>query len=203
MLPPLLPTLLRPGQGPSVPFIDGHLHLGLTLEVQDGSREITEDELLAWDEDFIDLAEHAIMRLRGLIRSNELKPLDTLPGVWQVRTQDGLAASRMVCLSDVMRPWPLEGAVVCCPGPDQLLVVPLEGIACLPALQSLLRRAARARFERDVLSHQLFWCDDEGAWHHLRVLHTADGVDLDAPPQLIAALERVAAVDLAPVAAEV
>jgi len=176
--------------------------VGLSVADGDALRGVTESELLDWDHAFHHLCDHALLHLRGRMRSHELSPIDTLPGIWQVRSTDGLAASRLLCLSDVLRPWPLEGAVVCCPGPDQLLIVPLEGLVCLPALQALLRRVARARFEEGTLSDQLFWCDEAGRWHHLPVFHGPDGVDMDPPRALLSALERAAAIDLVGMAAE-
>lgn len=203
MLPSLIPLLVPPGAGPSVPFIDGHLYLGLAVQNLVDLRFVTEDELLAWDHPFVRLCDHAVLGLRGRTDKHHLVPVEGVPGLLQVSTDDGLAASRMLCLEDLVRPWPLEGVMVACPASDQLLVVPLEGVSCIPALRALLRVLADWRVTTDALSDQLFWSPDGAGWVHVPVRHRSDGgADLLPAPGLVAAMERAVALDLVHESAE-
>lgn len=201
MIPPLMPWLMAPGDVPSIPFLEGLLHIGLLVRDQDGLRVATESELLEWDIPFVALCDHAVLQLRGATSWNQLVPVETLPGVFRVHAPDGLSASRLLCLDALLAPWPLEGAIVAVPDPRTLLVAPLEGLRAVPAVQALLRRAAAAHGDAS-LSDQLYWCDGAGEWSHLPVAYRETGVDLFPTAALIAALERATALDLVGVAAE-
>ena len=199
MLPPLLPVVHMPDGGPCIPFVDGHLYLGLAVEQDGVRRSVTDDELLTWDRPFTRLCDHAILRLRGRLSTAELRAVDTLPGLLCLHTHDGLATSRMLCLADLLPSWPLEGVLVAATDEDELLVLPLEGLTALTGLPSILRALTVA--PRPV-SDQLFWCDTDGEWHHVPVVYRTDGVDIDPDLPLMRALERAAIVDLVGVAAE-
>lgn len=194
----LLPLLCPDGAG--IPLVPEHLGISLVTLGPAGPRAIEDDALLAWDRPFIELVHHAIWNLR---RGNSatLVPLDTLPGLWSVSCSEGVAASHLLHLEDLLRPWPLEGVVAACPRPDQLLLVPLDGLHALPALQALLRVVSDTA-HAGGLSDQLYWSAEGDGWELLPVEHGADRVDLDPSPAFVAALERMMAVDMVPQAAE-
>ncbi len=195
MLPSLIPLIIPPGEGPSVPYVEGFLHLGLGVEGAITHRFVTEDELLDWDHPFVNLCEHAIESLRGRTTSLDLASWPGIPGLWQVKTRDGLAATRLLCMDELFDMWPSEGFVVACPSPDRLLVVPLEGVTSIMAIRGLMRILAQP--DRVTLSDQLFWlrtADDE--WQHVPVRWRADGgLDLQPGSGLVAAIERTIACD--------
>lgn len=198
----LVPLLVRPDTAPSLPLVPGHLHIALGTSDGRRVRPVPVEDLAAWGEPFAELLGRSAWNLRARSDDRLLEPLDALEGLWQVNAADGVAASRMLCLADILWPMPAEGVVVACPRPDQLLVVPLDGVAAVPALQALLRIAAEASHASDTLSDQLFWSLDGQDWEVLPVRHRTDGVDLDPSGRFLAALERMIAVDLVPEPAE-
>lgn len=198
-----VPTLVAPHHQPSMPFVHGHLHIGLAWADDPDCTPIRPPDMRHLTRPFVDTCHRAVWSLRGRTTSEDLEPVDTCHGLWAVRSRDGLAASRMMCIQDLIRPWPLEGVVVTCPDPDQLLIVPLEGLGALSAVQGLLRAARLACTDpQGPLSDQLFWCDDQGRWRHVPVSHDGGRVDLGEQPAFYAALERLTAVELVLVAAE-
>jgi hypothetical protein len=176
------------------------LDIGLALDGPSGPEILDLDEVLAWDLPYAELVQHAVWNLRRLTGPDALIPVDTVPGLWRYAVPDGLASSRVLCLADLLRPWPLEGAVVACPTRDQLLVVPLDGLAALQALHVLVR--ANARQEGARLSDRVFWVDDDGRWTSLRVRQEGQRLDVEPHPSFVAALERLMAVSLVRVAGE-
>lgn len=198
----LVPLLVRPDVTPSIPLVAGHLHLALGTFDGHSVRAITPDHLMAWGEPFTALLGRGAWNLRARTDTRLLEPLDALEGLWQIDAADGVAASRMICLADALCPLPAEGVVIACPRPDQLLVVPLDGVAALPALQALLRVVAEASHASEHLSDQLFWSLDGTTWEVLPVHHGEQGVDMDPSGCFLAALERMIAVDLVPAPAE-
>lgn len=196
----LLPRLCADGAG--IPLVPDQLGITLVLAGPHGPRALEDDELLSWDRPYVELVHHAMWNLR---RGNgaTLVPLDTLPGLWSVSCGDGIAASHLLHLEDLLRPWPLEGVVAACPRQDQLLLVPLDGLHALPAIQALLRVVSDTDPDsEDWLSDQLFWSAEGRGWDHLPVEHGVERVDLDPSPAFVAALERMMAVDMVAQAAE-
>lgn len=195
VLPTLVPMLTPPSDHPSVPFIDGHLHLGLAVG-PDG-RCVTEEELLTWDRPFERLCDRAVLDLRGRTAHKDIEKVQDVPGLYRFESEDGLAAARMLCMDALLTSWPLEGVIVACPDPNRLVLVPMEGVASVSAIRATLRLLSEWRAERDPLSDQLFWCDRDRNWHHLPVHHRPHGgADLMPVRGLSEALDRAIAVGI-------
>lgn len=199
--PRLLPALIRPGRGPEIPWVADRLHL--TLVAEDGpigtGTPVSEGDLLTWDEPFMDLVHQAIWNLRGQTREDQLQPVAGVPGLFKVHTPDGLAASRLLCLGDLLRPWPFQGAVVGCPTPDQLWVVPLEGLRALPAMRAQLYATWRdAHRSAHRLSDQLYWIRD-GHCTLLPVQNGPGGVSVRPPADFTDAIHQLTMLGLAPI----
>jgi hypothetical protein len=192
---PLVPLLVRPGTAPGLPLVPGHLDVAVATCTPDGLRPLDQAGLDALALPLVDLVHRALWALRRLTDPDDLVPMEALDGLWQVVGPEGTAASRMLCLDELFRPWPTEGVVACCPGSDRLLVVPLDDLAALPALQALLG-VAREAHRRPDLSDQLFWSEDGVSWTALPVRHDQDRVDLLDAPAFVAAVERMMAVEL-------
>jgi hypothetical protein len=192
-----------PAESPGIPLVPDHLNVVLCVQAPEGYRPVTDEELLQWDEPFAELVTGAIWNLRRDTRDEHLLTVDTVPGMRLCSAPDGLNASRMLCLVDLLRPWPLEGVVIACPRPDQIMVVPLDGLAALPALRVLMSAASESHGHADdALSDQLFWSEDGDVWELVPVLYSDERIDMNPGTRFMAALERLTAVHLAPVAAE-
>lgn len=202
-VPRLFPLLGPPSEGPGLPLVPDQMNVVLCIEEAGGFRPVTDDELLGWDQPFAELVNGAIWKLRRDSHDGQLLTVDTVPGMRLCSATDGLNAARLLCLSDLVRPWPLEGVIVACPRQDQLMLVPLDGLAALPALRVLMSAAQDSHNHAEHgLSDQLFWSEDGTVWEHVSVVYGEHRIDMDPGPRFMAALERLTAVHLAPIAAE-
>lgn len=183
-------------------FVRGHLWWSLMRAEQDRLLPLAPRDLTApgWDEPAAWRAAERLLA-RTTARS-DLRGIDTLPGLWALVSGDGLAASRMALLPQLFDPLPLGGLVAAVPGPDQLLVVPLDSAGSLDALQILAGSLGQAA-ERgeEPLSDQLFWFDGR-RWVPIPVVHASEDVTVLPPPDFLRALNRLAAIDLVSVAGE-
>src|SRR5690606_23033611 len=113
----------------------------------------------------------------------------------------GDAAARALLLHE-LADLPSEGVLFAVPAPDQLLVVPLRDLDHLDAVRVLVTAAhLSATSAPHALSDQIFWLDGDQIIQ-IPVVHSHDNVDILAPPELLAAVERLAAFSMMPAVAE-
>ena len=184
----------------SRPLVDGHLYESVAVVRDDGSlTPLTRSELPDASES---LLASVTDRVRRTTAPGDLLPVDTLPGLFVLVSDDGLAASRMSVLPDLLRPLPLGGLVVAVPGPDQLMCVPMQSAGSIDALQILASALGHASTHRDyVLSDQLFWFDGE-LWSPVPVQYGSEDITVLPPPAFVATVNRLAAMDLVQLAGE-
>ncbi|MFK7929364.1 MAG: hypothetical protein AB8H79_14310 [Myxococcota bacterium] len=192
-----VPVLVSPDHYPSMPFVHGHLHVALADAEDPACEPLDDTQAAALPRSFIDTCHRSIWGFRGRCSPLELES-EERRGLWTIRSADGVAASRILCIQDLIRPWPLEGVLIACDDANTLLIAPLEGLSAIAAVRSLLHRPR----VKQGLSDQLFWADDNGRWRHVSVVHTDHGAEIGDEPSFLAALERLTAVELVAVAAE-
>jgi hypothetical protein len=204
MAPSPYRILLTPSPTPlSRELVRGHLYVSVAAPDTEGTYvPLTEAEIalsrLSRDEIF-DLA---MSDLRRTAARADLRPVDTLPGLYFYVARDGLAASRMALLEDLIDTTGLGGAVVAVPTPEQLLCVPLDSAHALDTLQVLASALGHALDASDeALSDQLFWFDGK-RWIPLAVIHGEDEVTVLPTPAFVRTMNRLAAMDLVRVAGE-
>lgn len=189
----------------SRPLVEGHLHEGVASDGDGGLIPVTCADLSATGR-FPAREEELLDAVTGLVRRTtapaDLRPVDTLPGLFVLVAGDGLAASRMRMLPELFTRLPLGGLVVAVPGPDQLLCVPMHSAGSIDALQILASALGHAATHRDyVLSDQLFWYDGE-RWVLVPVQHSDEDITVLPPPAFVATVNRLAAMDLVQLAGE-
>lgn len=199
----LRPRLVRPGVAwPSLELVPGHLAVGLTVEEKEAVRQVTSGDLSRWSTSVERLMPLALDQLRLESPRARWQPVSSVPGMKLFLSGDGESASRMLIMGHLLQNWPLGGVIVACPSADQFLCVPLDSVEDLDVLHVM---ATATRFAhqvaREPLSDQIFWSDGKG-WHHLRIRHTDQAVEIDPPDEFLATIGRLAAVDLAGTAAE-
>jgi hypothetical protein len=185
--------------------VDGHLHESLAWEEEGSLTPVTFADLApggrfpASEEDLLEAVSAHVRRATAAV---DLRPVDTLPGLFLLVCADGLAASRMRMLPELFARYPLGGLVVAVPGPDQLLCVPMHSAGSIDALQILASALGHAATHRDyVLSDQLFWHDGE-RWTTVPVQHGDEDITVLPPPAFVATVNRLAAMDLVQLAGE-
>ena len=183
-------------------LVRGHLHLAVAQEVDGTYVMSTEADLESSGLDADTTWNLAMSMLRQTTSRSDLRPVDTLPGLMILLSDDGLAASRMVLLPDLIGSAALGGMVVAVPSPDQLLCVPLGSARALDALQVMASALGHAlEVLEQPLSDQLFWYDGN-RWLPLTVIHGEDEVTVMPPPGFVRTMNRLAAMDLVRVAGE-
>lgn len=199
---PLRPRLVQPDVRPSVPLVEGQLHIALTVDVGDGPRPVTEVDLEAWSTTIEDLLPMAVTRLRRESRIEDWRPVDTVPGMNTLITGDGASSSRMLCMDDLVGDWPLGGVIIAVPSPDQILVVPLHDVSDIEALNIMISAAHFAHMSaEEPLSNQAFWTDGH-AWEHVFIQHNESDVEVSLPETLRNRLGHLAAMGLVATAGE-
>jgi hypothetical protein len=184
----------------SRPLVEGHLYETVAVVGDDGTCSPLTLAMATAGPDV--LLASVSSRVRRSTAPADLLPVDTLPGLLVLVSDDGLAASRMRWLPDLVRPMPLGGLVVAVPGPDQLLCVPMHSAGSIDALQILASALGHAATHRaEVLSDQLFWCDGE-RWIPVPVQHGTEDITVLPPPAFVATVNRLAAMDLVQLAGE-
>ncbi|MEQ1500745.1 MAG: hypothetical protein ABMB14_00875 [Myxococcota bacterium] len=183
-------------------LVRGHLYLSVATERDGGLAPLTALEVEASGLPPDDLFGLAMSALRRTTSKADLRPVDTLPGLQFLVAGDGLAASRMVILPELLGPVALGGAVVAVPAPDQLLCVPLSSARALDTLQVLASALGHALDATDhPLSDQLFWYDG-ARWVPLAVIHGDEEVTVLPTPGFVRTMNRLAAIDLVTVTGE-
>jgi hypothetical protein len=145
-------------------------------------------------------------RAEGLLRRttvhSDLTAIDTLPGLFMMVAGDGLAASRLLLLPELMAPLPYGGLLVAVPTSAQLFVVPLSSASGLDGLQTLAITANHSHETAEApLSPNLFWYDGS-RWQVLRVTSSGEDITVHPPKHFLAAMTRLAAMDFVRAAAE-
>jgi len=198
----ILPRLVSPTEQPSVPFIDGQLHIG--LQIDDGTivRPVTEADLLEWRTSIEALLPKAIAELAVDTDWRDWQVVHTVPGMELYLAGDGLSSSRMLVLERLVHAWPLGGVVIAVPSSDQLMAVRLDSVVDLDALNVMVTAAHYAKSQSNTgLSDQVYWNDGK-RWHHLRVVHKETTVEIDPPAAFVDTVGRLAAMDMVVAAGE-
>lgn len=199
---PLRPILCGPDVEPSIPLVEGHLHIALTVDDGVGLRKVTRQDLAAWNATLEDLYRVALQRLGQESDAYAWMGVDTVPGMALYQAEDGLSSSRMLILDQLVDDWPIAGVVVAVPGRDQLIAVPLTEIGDIDALNVMVTAAGMAFEDGDApLTNQAFWTDGE-TWELVRVEHEQDNVRVYLPERARAAIRRLAAMGLVACAGE-
>ncbi len=199
---PLRPRLVTPDVTPSMPLIPGELHVALTVDEGAGPRDVDEDDLTAWNATIAQLLPMAISRMDRESSKSSWRAVDTIPGMFLLRSGDSNASARMLNLHNLMEFWPTGGVCVIVPSPDQLMAVPLTSVSDIDALNVMVTAAHYAHGSAEhPLSDQAFWTDGN-QWHLITLTHSDDDVHMDAPTPLLDTLTRLAAIDLVAVAGE-
>jgi hypothetical protein len=196
--------LLTPSATPlSKELVRGHLHVSVAVPDDEGNHvPLTEAEIALSPLSREEIFDLAMSDLRRTASRADLRAVDTLPGLYLYVARDGLAASRMALLEDLIDTTGLGGAVVAVPTPEQLLCVPLDSAHALDTLQVLASALGHAlENSEDPLSDQLFWFDG-ARWIPLVVIHGEEEVTVLPTPAFVRTMNRLAAMDLVRVAGE-
>ena len=193
----LLPRLQAPHQpGGLLDWVPGKLSVALTTDTRDGPQPVDVADLERWHETAQGLMATALENLRRRSQADSWYPLQTVPGLSVYLAHDGLAASRLLLLPEMLDRWPLGGVVSAVPTPDQLFVLPIEHLDDVSALQTLVQSSTMAHAMGDFpLSDQIFWCDDRG-WRHVQVEHGPDTLEIIPPPEFLDRVRQIAALSL-------
>jgi hypothetical protein len=183
-------------------LVPGRLSVSLVLDGVEGPRAVDDRDLRGWGKTFEAVLSESLDNLRRKTRLSSFQPVRTAPGLYAWLGDDGLGASRALILRDLVRPWPLAGALIAMPSPDQLLVLAISELSALDAVSTLAQTAliAEALGSKPV-TEDLFWHDGI-TLQHVPVVQTDDDVELDPPRDFLLALRRVAALEMSGPAAE-
>lgn len=184
-------------------LVRGHLYLSVAQDRDGELTPVTAADVAASGLGADQVFELAMGALKRTTSKGDLRPVDTLPGLQFLVAGDGLAASRMVLLPELLGPVAsLGGAVVAVPAVDQLLCVPLHSARALDTLQVLASALGHALDTvQRPLSDQLFWYDG-ARWVPLAVIHGDEEVTVLPTPGFVRTMNRLAAIDLVRVAGE-
>lgn len=184
-------------------LVRGHLYEALALDTEGAVVPLKATDLEVMELTAAEGFALADARLARTSAVSDLRPVDTVEGLRFLVASDGLAASRLRLLPWLLRgAIPFGGLVAGVPGPDQLMVVPLDSVRALDALQVLASAVGAASSRQDCpLSDQLFWFDGE-RWRPLPVHHAEQDITVLPPRDFVRAVNSVAAMDLVRVTAE-
>lgn len=192
----LLPSIESPDDRPGVELVAGHLAVTLVLDGAGGPRHVDARDLRSWKVTFEQAFGAAMDNLRKQTLARDFHAVRTAPGLYAWVGEDGLAPSRALLVRELLRPWPLAGAIIALPTPDQMLVLALADMEALEALPTLVEtRTIAAALGARPVSEELFW-HDGNTLHVLGVNHTDDGVEIEPLPAFVRALKRLAALEL-------
>jgi hypothetical protein len=198
----LLPKLKKPDGTPGLTLISDELQVGLVLAAIDEEISITRDDLEEWGVTFDEAYAAALENLLARSSRNQLQDVDTVPGMAMYLPGRTDAASRALVLQDLLDVFPAEGVLFAVPTTDQLLLIPLHDMESLSAIRVLVTATHLATQNcSHPLSNQLFWTDGDEITH-IQVVHETDNVDILAPPEFLAAVERLASMSMVAVAGE-
>ncbi len=132
----------------------------------------------------------------------ELKPVDTVPGMFFVQSSAGQVASRLAVLPELFERMPLGGILAAVPSGNQLLCVPVDSVASVNALR-ILASAVGTAYEHAThpVSDQLFWYDG-ATWQVVHIDRSESDITVLPPRAFFARMRQVASMDLVRVAGE-
>jgi hypothetical protein len=184
------------------PLIEGHLYLAVARDIDDHLHLLEAADLVDLGVDADTAFDTAYALLERTTEPSDLRPTDTEPDVWFAVSGDGLAASRLALLPQLVVPMPLGGIVAAIPAHNQLLVMFVDSARALDALQVLASTVSAAADDPDnLLSDQLYW-NDGTRWVPVPVHHGDDDITVLPPRGFVETMNRVAAMDLVSVAGE-
>jgi hypothetical protein len=182
--------------------VSGNLYATVGLQQGEHVVPIRGPDLEVLESTPVELWRRAEGLLRRTTKPSDLLPVDTLPGLFFLTAGDGLAATRLMLLPELLAPLPFGGLLAAVPTPSQLYVVPLASSAGLDGLQTLAITASHAHeTAEEPLSPNLFWYDG-ARWTTLRVGSHGEDLTVHPPRGFLEAMNRLAAMDFVRVAAE-
>lgn len=203
MAPALRPVIVSHGTSLSMPLIPGFVHVALALEADRQTVEVDRDMLKLLGMSPAVAFDRALEWLRATAGPAEVKPVDTVPGMFYIDVNDGQAASRMAVLPELFDSAPLGGILAAVPSSEQLLCIPVHSVSAVDALR-VMASAAGTAYEHATtpVCEQLFWHDGK-AWSVVHVERVENGdITVMPPAPFFARMRQVAAMDLVRVAGE-
>jgi hypothetical protein len=197
------PRLVPTGHGLSIPLIPGFAHVALDLAGPEGVVSVDRGVLRAMGVSPAVAFDEALDWLRHATSPKELKPVDTVPGMFYAAGRNGQVASRLAVLPEWYGEMPFGGLLAGVPGGQQLLVVPVQSMAALEALRVMASAVATSYAHATTpICDQLFWYDGDG-WSVVRVERERDGrIAVSPPAAFMARMRQVATMDFVRMAAE-
>ena len=198
-----LMPIIEPNQtGLSAELIPDQLYVAVGWISHEGITRVTQSHLQTWDTQFHVVLEISQWNLRRKTPAQGWTDIVTVEGLSAYVAKEGLSSSRVLCLQDLVRPWPFEGVLVAMPTRDQLLVLPLDRLDVLQSMRIMVLAGDTARENgTHPLSDQLFWFDGE-QWEWIQVRHVHNQIEIQPSSRFMDALERITAINLVPFAAE-
>ena len=199
---PIRPKIVGPEVQPSIPLVEGLLHVALTVDDGGHPRLVTQEDLDSWGASLEALVEVARERLLLESGPRDWIEVDTVPGMIMLVGGDERASNRMLVMEHMLRDWPLGGVVVVVPATDQLLAVPMTNVSQLDAMNVMVTAANYAYQSTSMpITNQAFWTDGK-SWHPIVITHNDAEVHIEPPPALLDAIGRLASMGLVAVAGE-
>jgi len=195
------PRLVAPGTPLSRPLIGGHLALGLALHSEGAAVPIDPVMLEAMGHTPAQAFAEAERWLAAHTSSDDLAPVDTVPGMWFLSCHDGDAAVRLHQVPHLLQP--LGGLLAAVPSRNQLLLVPVDTLESVEALR-ILASAVGTAYDAatDPVSDQLYWHDGD-SWVPVRLEREPGGdVTVLPPPAFFDRVRQVASMELVRVVGE-
>jgi hypothetical protein len=198
----LMPLLCARCDRTTKPMIYHDLNTGVVFPTPSGYTRVDQQLLDYWGTTLGVVLEIANWNLRRNTHDADWSEIATVPGLFSYTSTDGLASSRLLCLQDLARPWPLEGVLAVVPTRGQLLVLPMNNLDILQNMRIMVLAGDTGRENgTHPISDQLFWFDGE-RWETIVVGHTQTDIEIYPSQRFMDALERITAIHLVPVAAE-
>ena len=174
-----LMPILEPTQiGVSAELIPDQLYVAVGYSSHEGLTRVTQELLETWGTQFHVVLEISQWNLRRKTPAHGWTDIVTVDGLNAYVAKDGLSSSRVLCLQDLVRPWPFEGVLVAMPTRDQLLVLPLDRLDVLQSMRIMVLAGDTARENgTHPLSDQLFWFDGE-QWEWVQISHLKNQIEI-------------------------
>lgn len=197
-----MPTIESNPAGLCTVLVPHHLYVGVCWISHDGLRRVTQEMLDFWGTEFHVVSDIAYWNLRRKTPANGWTEIAMVNGLHTYVAKDKLSSSRLLCLRDLVRPWPFEGVLIAVPTHDQLLVLPMEGLDILQSMRIMVLAGDTARENgTNPLSDQLYWYDGD-TWEWLKIQNNQNQIEIQPSARFMDALERITAINLVPTAAE-
>jgi hypothetical protein len=170
------------------------LDINLVVDSEDSMAYVHESTLKRWGATFDSLLPGALANLRARTEPGAWEPMEDAPGLLVYRELDEYAAARVLILRDLVAPWPREGCVVGIPSRRWLLIVRLDSVQAVQAMNSLFQMTVSLH-EREgwKVFPQPLWFDGQ-SWEMIPVTITRGQMDVRIGARLGQALNRLAEV---------